>query len=94
MKVKTRDFLKAAAALHSAGKGVGKALEVAYKGSKAVVQGAGHLGAGIAEGAGVAPELGQIAGSGLAVAGGISQGRKAKRKVDEWRYRHGLYQQY
>lgn len=85
-----REVLKLAAA-HNAGKALGAALRLAGKGAKAVVGGAASLGGGIAEGAGVAPELGQLVGGGGAILAGANAAGKAKNKVDEWRYRHGLY---
>ena len=90
----SRDLLKAAAASQGAGKALGSVLRSAGRGAKAVVQGAGSFGAGVAEGVGVAPELGYIAGAAVPVVAGASQAGKAKRKVDEWRYRHGLYTGY
>jgi hypothetical protein len=93
MKSTARELLKAAAGSQNAGKALGAVLRGAGRTAKAVVGGAGQFGAGVAEGAGLDPMIGTIAGSGTAVALGVSQAGKAKRKVDEWRYRHGLYPQ-
>lgn len=89
-----RELLKAAAASQGAGRAIGSVVRAAGKGAKAVVGAAGNFGAGVAEGVGVAPELGYLAGAAVPVAAGASQASKTKRKVDEWRYRHGLYSGY
>lgn len=89
-----RELLKVASASHGAGLSLGSVLRAVGKGTKHVVHGAGEFGAGVAQGVGVAPELGYIAGAAVPVAAGASQASAAKRKVDEWRYRHGLYSGY
>lgn len=87
-----RLFLKTAAS--GAGKSVGAALRLAGKGAKAGIRGAGDFGAGVAEGLGADQTIGRVVGMGTAGAAGLSAAGGAKRKVDEWRYRNGLYSGY
>jgi hypothetical protein len=76
--------------------GVGKGIAAAAKGVKHVYQGAGSVGSRVAKGMG-ASSLGQTAGSVAGKAAVVGTGavgaKKGKRKVDEFRYRHGLYSQ-
>jgi hypothetical protein len=73
---------------------LGKALRRAGEGAKYVHHQAGRAGAGIAEGLGTG-ETGQLVGRRAAQAAAAGTGlvgaKKGKRKVDEFRYRHGLY---
>lgn len=66
----------------------GKALG---RGVKATVKGFAHGGEGIAEGLGVHPLLGTIAGVGTLAAGTGLAARDAKNRIDNWRIQHGLY---
>jgi hypothetical protein len=77
-----------------AGKAVGAVLRQAARGAKNVVKGSGEFGAGVAEGLGADPGVGRIVGMGAAVGAGAAGAGRAKRKVDEFRYRNGLYSQY
>jgi len=61
-----------------------------------VIRGVGELGAGLAEGLGAGAggqTAGRLAALGGAGAVGYGGARKAKRKIDEFRYRHGLYRE-
>lgn len=77
-----------------AGKAVGAVLYRAGKAAKDVVLESGNFGAGVAEGLKVDPGIGRIAGMGAAGLAGVGMAGRAKRKVDEFRYRNGLYSQY
>jgi hypothetical protein len=77
-----------------AGKSVGAVLYRAGKAAKNVVNASGDFGAGVAEGLKVDPGIGRVVGMGAAVGTGLAGAGRAKRKVDEFRYRNGLYSQY
>lgn len=73
---------------------LGKALRLGVTTGGKVVRAAGDAGAGIAEGLGASESgqsVGKLLGQGVAVGAGVGTARKGKRKVDEWRYRNGLY---
>jgi hypothetical protein len=73
---------------------LGKALRLGVTTGGKAVRAAGEAGAGIAEGLGASESgqsVGKLLGQGAAVGAGVGTARKGKRKVDEWRYRNGLY---
>lgn len=92
-----RQLLKVAAARNYT-RPIGKALYVAGKGAKKGVEVVGDLGAGLAEGLNLG-ETGQAVArrgaQGTAIIGGTIAGSRvhkgARRRVDEFRFRHGLY---
>ncbi len=86
MSSKAKELLKAASAKRSVARSIGSAL-------RGAVVASGDIGAGVAEGLGASPGLGKAVGMGGAVLAGASAAGKGKRKVDEWRYRNGLYSQ-
>lgn len=83
-------LLKVASA-RAVAKGLGHAIRGTASAAKAAVSGAGELGAGVAEGMGGNPVIGKVIGSGAAIGAGAVGAGKTKRKVDEWRYRNGMY---
>lgn len=73
---------------------LGKALRKGWEGAKYLNHQAGRVGAGIAEGLGTGEEgqrIGRRAAQLAAAGAGTVGAQKGKRKVDEFRYRHGLY---
>lgn len=88
-------LLKQASAAEAAGKGMGNLVGSVLRGGKSVVRAGGGVGKGLAEAAGVAPELGAALGMGAAGYGlyrGAKSGKElAQSKVDEFRIQHGLY---
>lgn len=94
-----RALLKVAAA-EGAGRHLGRALHATGRGIKGAVGGAGRFGGGIAKGL----ELGEggqavarrSAQAGLVGAGGLAAlkgKKKVDQKIEEFKYRHGLYPQ-
>jgi hypothetical protein len=68
-------------------------------GAKKVLHHSGEAGAGIAEGLGAKPGgagaiTGRLLGQASAVGAAGAVGAEGKRKVDEFRFRHGLYRGY
>lgn len=91
-----RLLLKTAAA-NGAGRVLGKVLLGGAHAAKSTVQAAGTFGQGVAEGLGAGQGgriLGKRLGQTAALGAGYVGAKKGKRKVDEFRYRHGLYDQY
>lgn len=89
-------LLKAAAA-RGASRLLGQALRTGGRAAKGVYNAAGEIGAGVAEGLGSGAggqEVGRLVGHGAALAGGYGAAKKGKNKVDEFRYRNGLYSGY
>jgi hypothetical protein len=88
-------LLKKASAASATGSAIITGLSATARGgakaTKAVLGQAGELGAGAATRAGMNADVGRLAAQGTAVAGGAAVAAKGKRKVDEWRYRNGLY---
>lgn len=83
------DILKTANAFTRTGKAVGKGVSKAFGAG-------GGLGEGLAEGFGAGEggkSLGRYAGYGAVGTAGYAGAEAGKRKVDEFRYRHGLYSQ-
>lgn len=81
-----RELLKLAAAKNVA-RPLGRAI-------KNVITGAADFGGGLAEGLGAGATgqtIGKVVGGGAAVGAGVGTAKAGKRKVDEFRYRHGLY---
>lgn len=88
-------LLKRASAAEAVGEGAGRLLKSIWRGGKAVVEGGGEAGKGIARALGAPEALGTAAGAGTAAYGiyrGASAGKDlAQGKIDEFRIRHGLY---
>jgi hypothetical protein len=59
--------------------------------ARGVFDGAGNIGAGLAEGLGTNPNVGKLVGQGAVVGTGLVAAKKQKRRFDEWRYQRGMY---
>lgn len=92
----TTQVLMKLAAGHGLAEGIGKAIAATGRGARAVYHTAGSAGEGIAKGMGAGATgqtVGSVVGKGAVVGTGALGAQKGKRKLDEFRYRHGLYSQ-
>jgi hypothetical protein len=82
-------LLKLASAAR-AGKALGTALQATGRGVRGAVGASGELGAGIAGVLGGNEAVGRAAGVSALGATAYYGGKKGKRKLDEWKYRHNF----
>jgi hypothetical protein len=88
-------LMKLAAGIDLA-EGVGKAIAATSRGVRKGYHYAGSVGERVAKGMGAGSTgqtVGSALGKGAVVGTGALGAKKGKRKVDEFRYRHGLYSQ-